>query len=381
MAITNKYSPVYNTNDTATYLPRSADNKFFTPERPTRTRSISDINNRNPAGVVNNYRGLYGNQFGADSQFSNAEQTVLMNMAAESISANGITIRYMPRRAPPGVGVDTVFNEIPESQFDTGFSIDSWIQNIEGFEGNTVISLYGLEIREEVDMIISVSRFKDIVQPYDYTVYQRGDSEYVRTRPLEGDIIAIPFGISATGDFEFVANLLNQNALGHVVSDTPQYFPKLFEVLRVSTFQDGPFFQLGGNTTFKLHCRLFELAGETINFDSRYSDYPPNDPTDTDSTVQFILDTLRAYDSEGNVPLDDAGAIDIVNKNWGDRFGRNKEIEESAQAQDVYTTYDSEIGGKIVTLSKVAYQNQVIAGDYGKVLHKVPGIINQLKDI
>lgn len=375
MAIKNRYTPAFNYDNKATYTPTVNDSKFFTKERPNRNRSINAINEANPGDVKNIYRDLYGNVFGADSQFSNAEQTILMEMTSECISANGITVRYMPRRAPPGVGPDLVFNEIPESQFDTGFTIDSWIRNIEGFEGDTVIRFYGLEIREEVDMVISVARFKELGLPYDSEVYHRGDSEFVRTRPLEGDIIAIPMGISAVGDFEFVADVLNRKI---VIEDTPQYFPKLFEVLKVSTWQDGQFFQYGGNQTYKLHCRLFELAGETINFDSEYSDYPPNAPSDDDSTVQFILDRLRAYDSEGQVPTDDTGAINTVNKQWADRFGENQAIEESAQDQAIYENFDSEIHGKFVTHTQVSHYNQVLTRDYGRELYKVPGVINHL---
>lgn len=378
MAIRNQYSPVYNFSDKATYDPTVNDDRFFTPERPNRNRSINTINEDNPVGIKNNYRGLYGNKFGADSQFSNAEQTILLNMSSECISANGVTVRYMTRRAPPGVGPDLVFNEIPESQFDTGLSIDCWIQNIEGFEGDNVISLYGLEIREEVDIIIAVQRFNELIYAYDSEVFHRGDSEYVRTRPLEGDLVAIPFGISAEGGFDYVAARLNNPSR----EPTPQYFPKLFEVLKVSTFRDGPFFQYGANQTYKLHCRLFELSGETINFDSEFSDYPPNEPDAShDSTLQFILDELRAYDSDGEVPHDSDGSINITQRDWADRYGRNQPIEENSQLQDIYANFDSEIDGKQVAHTYVAKQTQNIVQDYGRNLYSQPGVINDLDEI
>lgn len=389
MAIKNNYSSAYNFSNKTTYTPTAADNKFFTEATPNRNRSINNINANNPSFIRNEYRDLYGNLFGADSQFSNAEQVVLANMTSETISVNGITLRYMTRRAPPGVGVDNVFNEVPESQFDTGFSIDCWIQNIEGFEGATVIRYYGLEIQEEVDIVISVARFNELVRPYDSEVYFRGDSEYVRSRPLEGDIILIPFGISSVGEFQYVADVMNRKIK---VAETPQYFPKMFEVLRVSTWQDGPFFQLGTNQTYKLHCRLFELSGETINFDSEFADYSPNTPDAADSTIQYILDTLRAYDSEGEVPgynypidsdINNSGildGIDVVNKLWGDRFGENQAIEQSAQEQNIYSNEVVETRGKYVTHTYVSRQSPKLVGDYGQRLYNVPGIINYVTD-
>lgn len=379
MPIQNTYSPVYNSSNSATYTPTQNDNKFFTPSQPNRNRSITQINQNLPASSVSNsYKALYGNLFGADSQFSNAEQTVLQNMTSECISANGISVRYMPRRAPPGIGVDRVFNEVPESQFDTGFSIDSWISNIDGFEGDVVIQAYGLEIREEVDMIVSVVRFNQLAQPYDSDVYGRGDSEYVRTRPLEGDLMVIPFGISAEGGFQYVTDVLNKNI---VVKETPQYFPKLFEILRVSTFSNGPFFQMGGNQQYRLHCRLFELSGETINFDSEYADYPPNAPSVEDSVVQYILDELRAYDSENGIPVDSENVIDIVNEDWPEGFGQNKAIEEAAQGHTIYeVTYTTE-NGKTVSHTSTRQVNPVIVQDYGKSQYGVPGVINHLDEI
>lgn len=389
MAIKNNYTPAYNFSNKATYNPKTTDTKFFNEEQPNRNRSINGINQANPTEIKNSYSGLYGNVFGADSQFSNAEQTVLAGMVSETITANGISIRYMTRRAPPGVGPDLVFNEVPESQFDTGFSIDCWLQNIDGFEGDTVIAHYGLEIREEVDVVISVARFNELIPSYDSDVYHRGDSEYVRSRPLEGDLIVIPFGINAIGDYSYVADVLNRKI---VVRETPQYFPKLFEILRVSTFQDGPFFQIGTNQTYKLHCRLFELSGETINFDSEYSDYAPNAPSDTDSIVQNILDTLRAYDSEGEVPeyrypvdsdVNITGTIegiDIVNKKWGDRFGENQSIEKTALEQDVYGVNVNEERGKFVTHTYVARKSPILVGDYGSRLYNTPGVINYVTD-
>ena len=326
-------------------------------------RSIQKVNRDYAlsAGIRNTYIDGYINQFGNSARFSTNEQRLVQNLIRESINVNGITVRYMPRASDYS---DDIWNERPESVFDQGFQCDMLLAAAAGFEGEgDVMTQYGIEFREEVIMNVAINNFENIDSDYRSTLKQRytdsdlfassADSDsyksllskYARSRPLEGDLIVIPFGRSA--------------------QNKKQYIPKVFEILRVTTFHDGAFYQLGDNYQYKLHCKLFELSGEDLQFNPTAVSYDNvgNELTSTDEIVTKAKDGIQFTDSETKaIDITDS---DIIFDSWAD----NTVIEQRAEEQEV-TNYQ----GNVVERPKN------LTDDYTARAHKVPGIRN-LDDI
>ena len=312
-------------------------------------RSLNSINTgyAYSSGISNTYQNGFINKFGSSANFSTNEQRMVQNMIRESININGITIRYMPRWSPY---TDGVWNERPESKFHKGTEMDMILVATSGFEGEgDVMTQYGIEFREEIIMSVAINRFNDLYGQFQGKLDSETVDMFRRTRPMEGDLIVIPFGRSAN----------NKN----------QYFPKAFEILRVTTFNDGAFFQLGDNYQYKIKARLFELSGEDMLFNPSVVKYDPVSGkalTDSDTdTITKALDGLSIIDSETR-------SINITKDselNW-DSWADNQDIEEEAQHREVYDNK-----GKFVEKAPV------LVDDYTAKAHGMPGVINDLDNI
>lgn len=335
MAITNNFSG-FNLYSTDTNLKRDRDSDFGT----NLNRSISALNSTySTAGITNSYSEGYSNQFGASSHYSGNEQRMLQSMIKESINVNGITVRYMPRKSDY---TDELLNEQPESVFERGLQMDMLLVSATGFEGEGDVMLqYGIEFREEVLLSVAIPRFEELY---------RGYSGVPRLRPLEGDLIVIPFG--RTSD--------NNN----------QYIPKIFEITRVTTYHDGAFFQMGDNYQYKIRARLFELSGEDLEFNPKVTRTTLQDSEivvsgDSDSKIYRATNDELVYDVNGEINITKDSELHL--DSWAD----NNAIEKESQEQAVYNS------------SGVSLKDpkKVITTDYTARAFGYGGVINNLDDI
>lgn len=101
-----------------------------------------------------------------------------------------------------------------------------YIENLEGFDGEgDLFSKFGVEIRDQATFVVSRRRWDQTIKRY--------DNEISAVRPLEGDVLYIPFS------------------------------QKLFEITHVEHEQ--PFYQLTNLPTYKLRCELFEFSSEEFD--------------------------------------------------------------------------------------------------------------------
>ena len=99
----------------------------------------------------------------------------------------------MPRTS--GDEVDLLYGEDTLKQYTSAYPIEMYMENVTGMEGEgDFMSKFGLEIRDEVTLLVSRRRFSS-------TVNQR--------RPLEGDLIYIPL-IQNFFEITFVEHENNQ---------------------------------------------------------------------------------------------------------------------------------------------------------------------------
>ncbi len=121
----------------------------------------------------------YFNPFPAN-QITN-EQLLVEDLVIESMKIYGMDVLYMPRTS--GDQIDFLFGEDTLKEYTKTFSLEMYLENIQGMEGEgDFISKFGLEIRDEITLLVSRRRFV-------HTVREESTS---LVRPREGDLIYVP---------------------------------------------------------------------------------------------------------------------------------------------------------------------------------------------
>ena len=118
---------------------------------------------------------LYFNNFPANQITS--EQLLIEDLVIEAMQIHGMDVFYMPRMNVSED--DLLYGENTTKQYRKAYPIEMYLENVTGMEGEgDFISKFGLEIRDEIQLLVSRRRFAA-------TVYNAG-------RPKEGDLIYLP---------------------------------------------------------------------------------------------------------------------------------------------------------------------------------------------
>lgn len=119
-------------------------------------------------------------------------------------------VYYLPRTSRDPNGVDKLFGEDTLKQFVSAHPIEVYLENISGMDGEgDFISKFGLEVRDELSVLVSRRRFKYSVGSTNFNRPRIGDivatENNAPIRPREGDLVYIPL---TKGFFEitFVEN-------------------------------------------------------------------------------------------------------------------------------------------------------------------------------
>ena len=133
----------------------------------------------------------------------------------------------MPRQY---VNERTIIKEVIESQFSNAAPIEAYLENNEGYSDNTtLLSKFGIQSTQEINLIISQDRFEFYLEP----LIKNTSNTKLSTRPKEGDLIYFPLG------------------------------DRLFEIKFVE--HEKPFYQLQKNYVYTLKCELFRYSDEVID--------------------------------------------------------------------------------------------------------------------
>lgn len=152
-----------------------------------------------------------------------SEQHLYEDLVVESLRMYGQETFYLPRQI---VETDTILDEDVQSKFGDAYSVEMYIENAEGFEGEgDLMSKFGVEIRDQATFVLSVRTWERFVST--------DQNLATSLRPNEGDLIYLPLSGS------------------------------LFEIKFVEHEQ--PFYQVGKLFVFKLQAELFEYAGEDFD--------------------------------------------------------------------------------------------------------------------
>lgn len=157
------------------------------------------------------------------SHGTRSERWLYEDLMIEQLRVFGQEVTYLPRTI---VARDTILGEDALSKFEEAYSIEMYVQNVSGFEGDQdVIGKFGLEVRDDITLVCSKRRFDLLVDQKSNTLAQ--------DRPKEGDVIYMPV------------------------------FKKMFEIQFVE--DEDPYYQIADIPLYKLKCTTFEYSHEALN--------------------------------------------------------------------------------------------------------------------
>ena len=160
-------------------------------------------------------------------QGSKSEQGLIQNLINEQLRMYGVEIYYLPRKY---ITEKTVIKELIESEFTNAYPIEAYVDTYDGYGDNpTILSKFGIQALNEINLIISRERFKTYISP----LIKDQANIKLSSRPKEGDLIYFPLG------------------------------DRLFEIKYVE--HEKPFYQLQGLYTYELRCELFRYEDEIID--------------------------------------------------------------------------------------------------------------------
>jgi hypothetical protein len=106
-----------------------------------------------------------------------SEQLLVEDLVIEAMQIHGMDVYYLPQTSRDQV--DMLYGEDTLKEFRTAYGIEMYLENVTGMDGEgDFISKFGLEIRDEVTLLMSRRRFASL-----------GTS---LKRPREGDLIYLP---------------------------------------------------------------------------------------------------------------------------------------------------------------------------------------------
>lgn len=154
------------------------------------------------------------------SNGSKNEQLFHEDLIVESLSFYGQNFYYIPRTL---FAKDEILGEDRLSKFKSAYSIEMYLENVNGFDGQgAFIQKFGLMMEQSATLVVAKRRWEQLIGRFGQTI--------IPSRPCEGDLLYFP------------------------LTDA------LFEVKFVK-YQD-PFYQLGKLFVWKLEVELFQYASE-----------------------------------------------------------------------------------------------------------------------
>ena len=124
------------------------------------------------------------------------EQRLVEDLITESIQIMGFNAYYLPNNND--AARDLIYGEDPTKKFQSAFPLEMYLSSANDYMGDKeMFTKFGLEIRNQVTVILSKRAFSQRVPQNTYT------------RPREGDLIYIPF-LNGTGEL-YEIKFTNQN--------------------------------------------------------------------------------------------------------------------------------------------------------------------------
>ena len=130
---------------------------------------------------------------------SHGEQTLVEDLIVESIKMMGFDAFYLPNDNDQAR--DLIFGEDPTKRFSSAFPVELFLSEAMDYSGEKeFFSKFGLEIKNNVNVILSKRTFTQRVPQNTFTRPREGDLIYVPFLYGTGELFEIKF-VDATKDF------------------------------------------------------------------------------------------------------------------------------------------------------------------------------------
>ena len=204
------------------------------------------------------------------SRGTQSEQWLYEDLLIEAIQIRGHEVFYLPRTL---VNEDDLFGEDTLSKFNDAYSVEMWLENNEGFDGDKeILTRFGLEVRNEVTFVIARRRWEDTIASDDNLI--------INTRPNEGDLIWHPT------------------------------IQQMYEISFVD--HDDPFYEIKNLPVYKLFCRTYEYSQERFDTDISAIDSIEDEESTDAYFYQISGEQSSNTTYNQNVGLEDGtGSVDL----------------------------------------------------------------------
>ena len=217
-----------------------------------------------------------------------SEQNMVQGLWTEAIQVQGATFYYLPRSLQKK---DNIFGEDVLSSFEVALPIEMYIDNFNNWQGDQeIISKFGLEIRKQMVLSVSATRWKT-------EVAKISAGMWVSSRPQEGDLI---------------------------------YDPMTRALLEIKfTDHDDEFYQLNTNYRYQMTCEIFRYGQETIS----------TGITDIDVTSDIDLMNYQLLNEDGTMLLQEDG-FTILNDIGTASANERKDNSQDFSTESVFIDFN-----------------------------------------
>jgi len=140
--------------------------------------------------ATSQYFNLYG---------SRPDQKIIEDLIVESIKIMGFNAYYLPN--DNDAARDLLYGEDPVKKFNTAFPLEMYLSNATEYNGDReMFTKFGLEIRNQVSVIVSKRTFSQRVPQNTFTRPREGDLIYIPILNGQGELYEIKF-TNQTKDF------------------------------------------------------------------------------------------------------------------------------------------------------------------------------------
>lgn len=285
----------------------------------------------------------------ATSQYFNnygslPEQRVIEDLIVESIKIMGFDAYYLPNNNDQAR--DLLYGEDPVKKFSSAFMLEMYLSNSNEYMGEKeFFSRFGLEIKNNINVILSKRSFSQRVPQNTFT------------RPREGDLIYVPF-LNGTGEL-FEIKFTNQTKDFFMLGRKYPYFYEL-ELEKFKYSQE--IIESGINaidsvvTDSAYTLTLNMTTGNANNYTIGEIVYQSADGTYTNATTSAIVQNYVVANSSSKI---------LSVTNIAGSFTNNQYIiGRSSNAQHLLVTYDPLLN----PASKENYDNYYIANSASSII-------------
>jgi len=205
-----------------------------------------------------------------------AEQRVLEDLIVESIKIMGFDGYYLPN--DNDIARDLLFGEDPVKKFQSAFPLELYLSNSLDYDGEKeFFSKFGLEIKNNVNVIVSKRSFEQRVPQ---NIFQR---------PREGDLVYVPF-LNGTGEL-YEIKFADQDKDFHTLGRRVPFFYELqlekfkfSHELIVTGVQE-----IDDAGTFSSYTIQLNVAAGTGTYQNKEIVYQALDSTEANATVVAVV--------------------------------------------------------------------------------------------